>query len=412
MNNIIKKKLCGGSIVKISLLLLVMLVAMSIGASTQVPPPPPPPSIPPPPVPTAPFILTATPTIVISGVSTDVIFTVVYNNNPFSGATVTLSGGATGTGITDENGTVTIRVIATGVDETAASVTKDGYSSTEYPAFLTVIHTPPEYIELILRDIVLILAIVLTPLPNQWLVVILIAYFLVWKFFPRINVELDDYFIIALTPYIIFGSLLRVLDDTVIMESPIRYLFITPIVYAVTLFIAIFLLLLTKAIAPKLNIHDWRALFGGMGVVLSISVFVLLLSIMYRINQEWVHPEVFLWILGLGTGLIILIYGISRFFGFSLMTNKLNAIILWAHILNTLSTLIGVNIFSYYVRGSLNPLTGILGPVWTYLILPFLWILDTKFKNSDTLRNFVKFIILYIGLAPATRNILRLVMGV
>jgi len=408
------------TIVKISLLLLVMLVAMNIGASAQVPPPPPPPPIPPPPVPTAPFILTATPTIVISGVPADVTFTVVYNNNPFSGATVTLSGGATGTGITDENGTVTLRVKASGVDEIAATITKDGYSSTEYPAFLTVIHTPPEYIELILRDIVLILAIVLNPLPNQWLAVILIAYFLVGKFFPRINVKFDDYFIIALTPYIIFGSLLSVLNDTTIMEPPIRYLFITPIVYAVTLSITILLLLLTKGIAPKLNIHDWRVLFGGMGVVLSISVFVPLLSVMYRVNQEWVHLEVFLWILGLGAALIFLIYGVSRFTGFSLMTNKLNAIILWAQILNTLSTFIGVNIFRYYAWGS--PLMEILGPVWTYLILPILWmlilwipilwILDTKFRNSDTLRNFLKFVILYIGLAPAVRNILRLVLGV
>ncbi len=137
---------------KISLLALLVLVAMNTGASAQVSPPLP---VPPPPVPTNPFILTATPTIVISGMPTDVVFTVVYDNNPFSGATVTLSGSAIGTGITDENGTVTIRVKAAGVDEIAATVTKDGYSSTEYPAFLTVIHTPPEYIELIFRDIIL-----------------------------------------------------------------------------------------------------------------------------------------------------------------------------------------------------------------------------------------------------------------
>jgi len=68
-----------------------------------------------------------------------------------------------------------------------------------------------------------------------------------------------------------------------------------------------------------LNIHDWRVLFGGMGIVLCISVLVLLLSGMYRV--EWVHPEVFLWSLGLGTGLILLIFGVSRFFGFSLMAN-------------------------------------------------------------------------------------------
>jgi len=241
-----------------------------------------------------------------------------------------------------------------------------------------------------------------------WLAIILIIFFLMLKFFQRINVKFDDYFIITLVPYIIFGSFFRVLGDTGIIEPPIRYLFFTPIVYGVTLSIAILLLLLTKGIAPKLNIHDWRVLFGGVGFVLCISM-VLLLNGMYSVNQEF-HTEVFLWSLGLGTGLILLIYGVSCFFGYSLLTNKLNAIILLAHILNTLSTLIGVNIFGYYTKGF--PLTGIIGPVWTYLILPILWILDTKFRNSDTHRNFLKFIILYIGLAPAMRNILRSVLGV
>jgi len=92
------------------------------------------------------------------------------------------------------------------------------------------------------------------------------------------NVKLDDYFIIALVPYIIFGSLLRVLEDTGTIEPPIGYLFITPIVYAVTLSIAILLLLLTKGIAPKLNIHDWRILFSGIGIVLTLFNIALLLS--------------------------------------------------------------------------------------------------------------------------------------
>jgi len=384
--------------VKISLLMLVVLVAMSIGVSAQAPPPP---LVPPPPVPTAPFILTATPTIVISGIPTDVTFTVVYNSTPFSGATVTLSESAASTGITDANGTVTIRVKAAGVDEITATVTKDGYLSTEYPAFLTVIHTPPEYIELILRDIVLILAIVLTPSPNQWLAAILTTYLLVWKFLPRIHVKFDDYFIIASVPYIIFGSLLRVLENTGTIEPPIRYLFITPIVYAVTLSIAILLLLLTKAIAPKLNIPDWRVLFGSMGIILSMSSFALLFSV-----RDMVHPEIFLWILGLGTVLSLIIYGIGRFFDIPLVTNWLNALIIWAHLLNTLSIYIWLDSIFH------NATIFHKEYKWTYFVLPLLWILDAKFRNQDSLRNILKLSLLFIGLTFATRNTLRLVFGI
>jgi len=169
-------------------------------------------------------------------------------------------------------------------------------------------------------------------------------------------------------------------------------------------------------LAPKLNIHDWRVLFGGMGVVLSISAFALLLSGMYRVNTELVHPEVFLWSLGLGTGLITLIYGVNRYYlGFSLMTNKLNAIIIWAHILNILSIYVWLDTIFHKPVFDFLPASAFIqiGEYdWRYLILPILWILNTKFRNSDNIRYLLKFIILSIGLDPAMRNILRMVLGV
>jgi uncharacterized membrane protein len=59
-----------------------------------------------------------------------------------------------------------------------------------------------------------------------YLSLIFIVILLVLNLFQRINVKLDDYFIIALVPYIIFGSFFRVLGDTGAIEPSIRYLFI------------------------------------------------------------------------------------------------------------------------------------------------------------------------------------------
>lgn len=234
-----------------------------------------------------------------------------------------------------------------------------------------------------------------------WFTIILISIFLALKLFSRIDVKIDDYFIIAIAPYIVFGSILRVLEQTGTIQQPLEYLLLTPIVQEVTLLVTVFLVLLTKGIAPRLNIHNWQVLFGSIGIVLSMSNFALLLSV-----QEMVHSEIFLLVLGLGTILALILYGISGFFNFSLMTNRLNMFIIWAHLLNTLSIYIWLN--SIFHKATIFHKEY----KWTYIVLPLLWILDTKLKNKDSLRNIVKLIILYLGLAPATRYTLRLLLGI
>lgn len=234
-----------------------------------------------------------------------------------------------------------------------------------------------------------------------WYAIILLSIFLALKIFSVIGVKINDSFIIAVAPYIIFTTSLRVLEDTGTIQSPLKYLLITPIFYEVTLFIIVFSVLLTKAIAPKLKIPDWHVLFGSMGIILSMANLALLLSV-----WGMVHPEMFLWIWGLGTVLALIIYGICDFFDFSLVTNRLNALIIWAHLLNTLSIYIWLD--SIFHKATIFHQEY----KWNYIALPLLWIMDTKFRNKDSLRNIVKLIILFIGLAAATRNTLRLILGI
>lgn len=224
---------------------------------------------------------------------------------------------------------------------------------------------------------------------------------MILKLFSSFDVKIDDCFIIAVVPYILFGSILRVFEDTGTIQPPLEYLLLTPIVYEVTLLITVFSVLLTKGISPRLNIPDWQVLFGSVGIILSVSNFALLLSV-----WDMVHPEIFLWILGFGTVLALIIYGIGRFFDFPLVTNRLNALIIWAHLLNTLSIYIWLD--SIFHKTTIFHVEY----KWTYFVLPVLWILDTKFSNKYFLRNILKLSLLFLGLAPATRYTLRLVLGI
>lgn len=234
-----------------------------------------------------------------------------------------------------------------------------------------------------------------------WFTIILISIYVVLKLFSLIDINIDDTFIIALAPYIVFGSILRLFEDSGVIQPPLEYLLLTPIVYEVALLITVFFALFAKGISPRLNMPNWQALFGSMGIILSISCLVLLFSVC-----DVVHPEVFLWILGFGTAIVFIIYGIGRFFNISFLSNWLNTLIIWVHLLNTLSIYIWLDSIFH------NATIFHKEYKWTYFVLPLLWILDTKFKNKDFLRNILKLSLLYLGLASATRNTLRLVFGI
>lgn len=234
-----------------------------------------------------------------------------------------------------------------------------------------------------------------------WLAIILLSIYLVLKLFSLIDIKIDDSFIIAIAPYIILGSIVRVFEDIGTIQPPLKYLLLTPMVYEMTLLITVFFALLAKGISPRLNISNWQVLFGSMGIILSMSSFAFLFSV-----RDMVHPEIFLLILGFGTVLALIIYGMGRFFDIPLVTNWLNALIIWAHILNTLS------IYTWLDSIFHNATIFHKEYKWTYFVLPLLWILDAKFRNKDSLRNILKLSLLFLGLASATRNTLRLVFGI
>ena len=73
--------------------------------------------------------ISANPTTVTAGIPTDVTFNVTSDSAAVNGASVTLSGSATGSGTTDANGTAVISVNATGAGTITATASKTGYAS-------------------------------------------------------------------------------------------------------------------------------------------------------------------------------------------------------------------------------------------------------------------------------------------
>jgi uncharacterized membrane protein len=252
-------------------------------------------------------------------------------------------------------------------------------------------------------------------------IVLGISLFLVLKLLEKLNIELDTRFIIAVVPYIFAGSSLRVLEDSNIFAPPLRYLFVTPIIYFFMFASTVFFLTIAVNLENRGKIKDYHVFFGYAGMMWTVINIATLLVI-----GEIKNPIPAAAILIFGAVAAGIIYLISRSLNFTLLTNKLNISLLFAHLLDASSTFVGMDWLGYYEKhvaptffinlagNYIDHPSLVMYPLKLLVFIPVLYMLDYKFDTEKEKRliALMKLAILVLGLSPATRNTLRILMGV
>ncbi len=252
-------------------------------------------------------------------------------------------------------------------------------------------------------------------------IVLGISLFGILKLLDKLDVKIDTQFIIAVTPYVLAGSSLRVLEDSNVFAPPLRYLFVTPLIYFFVFAVTISLLVLAISLERKGKIKDYHAFFGYAGVVWTVITITALLSV-----GEVKNPVPAAAILALGIIATSVVYFISWRLDFALLTNKLNISLLFAHLLDASSTFVGMDWLGYYEKHVAPTffidLAGnytdhpslVMYPLKLLVFIPVIYMLDNTSDNDKErkLIDLLKLAILVLGLSPATRNTLRILMGV
>ncbi len=252
-------------------------------------------------------------------------------------------------------------------------------------------------------------------------IVLGISLFVVLKLLEKLNIELNTRFIIAVVPYIFAGSSLRVLEDSNIFAPPLRYLFVTPIIYFFMFASTVFFLTIAVNLENRGKIKDYHVFFGYAGMMWTVINIATLLVI-----GEVKNPIPAAAILIFGAVAAGIIYLISRSLNFTLLTNKLNISLLFAHLLDASSTFVGMDWLGYYEKhvaptffinlagNYIDHPSIVMYPLKLLVFIPVLYMLDYKFDTEKEKRliALMKLAILVLGLSPATRNTLRILMGV
>ncbi|MFH1445295.1 MAG: DUF63 family protein [Nanoarchaeota archaeon] len=263
--------------------------------------------------------------------------------------------------------------------------------------------------------------------------ILIVAVFLVYKMLKKMNIHIDKHFFIAILPFIFWGSSTRVLKDAAtagaLMTPELNAIygapfFVTPGSYIITFALALLVLLLSLLV-QKLShakLPYWKAMFGAGVVLCALNVY--LLPIMALEGFPIVISLTLLWTL--------LFFGKYRFYrtgfferNFSKLKpdkikkfwNKQNAGIMSAHMLDASATFVALSMFGYLEQHVVpRLLINFMGPASMFLlklvvVIPVLYIIDRYAEDGD-FKNFLKIVVLILGLAPGMRDALRLLVMV
>jgi uncharacterized membrane protein len=179
----------------------------------------------------------------------------------------------------------------------------------------------------------------------------------------------------------------------------------------------VFSLVLSRWIVRLKGTGDYRKLFAGLG----LALFALNLLVLFYL-EDLTLPWVPVFVLGAASLIVISLKVLFDHIGFDLLKSKVNIAILWVHLMDASSTIAGIDFLGYYekhvVPSYLIDLTGtafVMYPLKLFIFIPVLYILDNHFdedEESDTLKTFLKLVIIVLGLSPACRNTIRMAFGV
>jgi len=235
-----------------------------------------------------------------------------------------------------------------------------------------------------------------------WAIILVIAVLIVYRMLRRYGIEFDEKFAAGNIPYVILGASVRVVEDAEFLTPPISYLFMTPFIYFTIFTVA----LPTLIISIKLRGDRYWVHYGSLGLVLSFATLILLFLNLEPINW-WVLPLT----IAAATFMTVLYTLLaSRFY--THMNNLLSRSVFFSHMVDGFATFMGIQYLGYwelhvlprFLIESFGP--WIMVPAKIVVFVVILYIIDSS--EEEDMKDFIKFVLIVLGLAPGLRDALRM----
>lgn len=268
-------------------------------------------------------------------------------------------------------------------------------------------------------------------------IVVAIALYGLYKLLKKWDITVNSHFFLGVLPFIIYGSVARVLEDAHLFTEPVVFWFVTPLIYIQTLVLALIALSFAYYIHQKKKVRQL-----SVAQIMGIIGIIVLLPFLYFVflwvaGSPWngssgLFPNVFLLVILLCILLTSGIYVLAKYLkpywkDISIFSIPLNLGMIFGHQLDGIASYISIydplnmGLPAYVEK---HPASDLLMQIWPplfpilkfFLIIGIIYVLDIVYKDElesqKIFVNLLKIGIFILGFAPGLRDLLRVAMGV
>ncbi|HZD42521.1 MAG TPA: DUF63 family protein [Methanomicrobiales archaeon] len=251
--------------------------------------------------------------------------------------------------------------------------------------------------------------------------ILIVAVYLIYRWFQRDGIKVDGPFILATLPFIVFGGLIRVVQDTGLITSDLQFLLVTPLIFFTVFLFAIAAFFTARVVRRGREEREIIRLYGSIGVGASAVVGLILLWFGFTYTE--IALNILFAILGLCLVTTVAVYAAIRYgLKWSFVADPLYICLILGHMLDASATSFGIDLHpiqyveQHVVGSALIAYTGTafaMFPLKLAVLVPGIYILEMYRKEGNQVFwHFVILAMIVVGLAPGVRDLMRMVLYV
>lgn len=268
-------------------------------------------------------------------------------------------------------------------------------------------------------------------------VVVASALYGLYQLLKKWEISIDFSFFLGLLPFVLYGSIARVLEDSQFFTEPLVFWFVTPLIYIQALIITLLAISIAVYLnqVQKLKKYSIPLIMGIIGLILLIPFLYYMIS--WMTGSMWgvssgLFLNVFLLVIIVCTVITAAVYISAKYIqafwhNSQVFSAPLNLSMIFGHQLDGIASYVSIydplhmGLPTYIEK---HPASNFLLEIWPplfpivkfILIIGIVYMLDIFYKeelqSQKLFVNLLKIGIFILGFAPGLRDLLRVMMGV
>jgi uncharacterized membrane protein len=253
-------------------------------------------------------------------------------------------------------------------------------------------------------------------------IILICSVYLIYRWLKRSGITLDRTFVLATIPYVVLGGVLRVVQDTGMITSDIRFLLVTPLIYFVLFFFTAGILFVARFVEQQGLVKNFLHLYGAIGAASAFTVSLILAA--YGITTTRIDLFVLFIIPLMAITATAVVWVFIRYIlSWKYVNDPLYITLIFGHMLDASATSYGIDMHpalryveQHVVGSNLIEWTGtafIMFPLKLVVLFPAVYVLEMYRSEADPdFWHLVVLAMIVVGLAPGVRDMVRMVLYV